>query len=185
MQKIIDLYEASVLRAKNTPQGLSFQTDDRKALVAELESLAGFNYKDVGHAIARREHDGGDGYNTIYARHTGRLEYFLRQFGTLRKAVDKAPVAPVELVAQEEETQVSAPINATVQGLVDALIETSVKHGVTSTHALLPYINRSIEKRKATQRIETATDRVLDELRGTGLSREQMLLALRSVSAAI
>lgn len=182
MQKIIELYEASVLRANNTVQGLSFTTEDRKALVAALEDLKGFNYKDVAHAISRREHDGGEGYNNVYARHVGRLQYFLRQFGTLRKVVDETPEEPVELPAA---TEASAPINATVQGLVDALIETAVKHGVTSTHALTPYINRSIEKRKAAQRIESATDRLIKELQDGGLTREQMLIALRSASAAI
>lgn len=38
------------LRASVTAQGLSFTTDDRKALVAGLEDLKGFNYKDVAKA---------------------------------------------------------------------------------------------------------------------------------------
>lgn len=187
MQGIIELYEEATLRATNTKTGLRFTTEDRKALVAKLEELRGFNFKDVAHAIAKREWDGSGVYNNVYGRHVGRLHYFLGQYGTLRALPEPEPEAlpVIEEALPEEFVPMSTPVSAMVQKMVDELIETAVKYGVTSTHALLPYINRSIEKRKATQKVEQTTERLLEELRLTGLTREQMLAVLAAVPASL
>lgn len=176
MEHFFKLYDQATLRAEVNGAGLRFLNEDRKLLVAALEGMKGVNYKDVAHAIARREWDGTGVYNNVYARHVGRLAFFIQQFGTVQKEEPEAP---------ELQEEASAPINATVQEAVDNLLNIVVKHGVSSTHALLPYIHRSIEKRKAAQKISQAAERILEELRGTGLTREQILATLASVNTNI
>lgn len=185
MDHIIDLYEQATLRADATKQGLRFLVEDRKALVAAMEELKGFNYKDVAHAISRREWDGTGLYNSVYGRHVGRLNYFMNQYSTLR---NPEPLEEEQTgIPDEPETIIplSTPVSAMVQKLVDELVETAVKYGVTSTHALSPYIHRAIEKRKAAQKVDHAKERIVEELRSLGLTREQMLEALAASGAVL
>ena len=185
MQEVCKLYNEALLRAENLgKQGLRFQDEDRKAIVAMLENLKGFNYKDVAHAIARAEWDGTGNYNNVYARHVQRLVTFLTQYGTLRVNLKCAPTPAVE---EEEEVIVplTTPISAMVQKKVDELIEIAVQYGVTSTHALTPYINRAIEKRKAQQKVEQFTQRLKEELALTGMTKEMALEALAAATASL